>query len=46
MEVPEVSFEPKYAVDELSNWLEDLFMGFLYPNKYELPFKKRITTYS
>ena len=43
METPEVTFlEPQYAVDELSNWLEDLFTGFLYPNKYELPYKSAL----
>jgi len=43
MEVPEVTFfEPQYAVDELSNWLEDLFTGFLYPNEYKLLFKSAL----
>ena len=43
METPKVTFlEPQYAVDELSNWLQDLFTGFLYPNKYELPSKSAL----
>ena len=43
MEAPEVTFlEPQNAVDELSNWLENLFTGFLYLNKYGLPFKSAL----
>ena len=43
MKTPKVTFlEPQYAVDELSNWLKDLFTGFLYPNKYGLPFKSSL----